>query len=303
MKLKNEKKISSFFFLIVDDGGFYRTWPEGKGELIDFSAYLNLVRLSKYFNIQIVLACTTKFFDIHGVSESPQVHKDTARIINLLETHSERIIVADHGYDHLFGNNYCEFYDYKCKNSRPVIDQEKHIDQSISIYRSLGWPIPQIFVPPAHGWEPGVTDRLYGERGIKYLTSYLWLKQPIVKLANILPNNWKSIFKPKFEYPKVSQYLEVLPRLGLGIAAHYTNISTLGWWKAYHSIVPMNLMLSILLHRRSVNQPHNYTAHIANFSGEENYRQWYKFLENVANKKARLVKTFDESLQLWHSHN
>lgn len=291
-----------FFFLVVDDGGFYQTWPDGYGELIDFSAYTNLVRLAENFQIQIVLACTTQFLDIQGVSESPRPHKDTFQLITLLENHSDCITIADHGYDHKFGNSYCEYYDYKDSRRRPVVEQERHIDQCMAIYKSLGWPAPQLFVAPAHGWEPGVTDRLLAERGFRYLTSFLWFKNTITKSTDILGLGWKQFFAPQMEYPQTSPYLKILPRLGTGISSKSTYVQPLEWLRAYHSVVPTGFIQSMLLHRRIVDQPHNYAAHIANFVGDTNYRHWCELLEHIATNKASLAKTFAESIQLWQNH-
>ena len=292
-----------FFFLVVDDGGFYRTWPDNRGELVDFSAYTNLVRLAEQFDIQIVLACTTQFFDIHAVSESPRSHKDTSGLIALLEAHAERLIIAEHGYNHQFGESYSEFYDYKQRRRRDAREQERHIDQSMAIYESLGWPVPQLFVAPAHGWEPSVTDRLLAQRGIRYLTSYLWIKNPIAKLRDVFPLGWKRFFEPQVKYPHTSPDLMILPRLGLGIPARATYMRRLEWQRAYQRVVPTGYLQSILLHRRKVSQPHNYMAHIANFAGESNYRQWSHFLERLAStKKVYLVKTFEESIKRWQSH-
>jgi len=294
--------MANFFCLVVDDGGFHRMRPDGDGMQVDFSAYTNIARLARHFDVQIILACTTKFLDVHLVSESPRPHEDTPRIIALLEAHRDRIIVADHGYDHRWGNSYLEFYDYKHRYGRPADEQERHIDQSMMVYENLGWPVPKLFVAPSHGWEPGVTDRLYAERGVRYLTSYVWIKNVITGPLDILRLGPKRLFEPQMKYPQNSPYLEVLPRLGLNIPSSSTQVSAFEWLRAYHSVVPTGSVRSMLLHRRMVSQPHNYAAHIANFAGDANYRRWCNFLEQVAANKARLAKTFDESLELWRHH-
>jgi hypothetical protein len=287
-----------FFFLLVDDGGFSSTKPE-YGYKIDFSAYKNLVRLALHFDIQIGLACTSRYFDINGVSKLPKVHKDTRRIIDLLEKYRDRIIIADHGYDHIFGEGYREFYDYGTKMKRPVHEQEEHIDQSIAIYRSIGWPVPELFVPPAHGWEPGVTDRLYAERGLKYLSSYLWLKQPLKNIKVLKPQKWSGFFEPRVKYPETSKYLKILPRLGFGISSSCLKIHRLNWEKAFLSVFPTNRIFSLLFQRRIITQPHNYKAHLANFSGENNFKGWRALLNRIADRKALLTRTFEESIDLW----
>jgi hypothetical protein len=296
------KSKSPFFFLIVDDGGFFSTEPED-GYAIDFSAYRNLVRLALEFDIQIGLACTSRYFDINGISESPNTHKDTQRIIDLLEKYRDRIIIADHGYDHVFGEGYCEFYDYKGRVKRPIHEQEKHIDQSIAIYRSIGWAAPELFVPPAHGWEPGITDRLYAERGLKYLSSYLWLKHPLKNAKELTPAALVRFFKPAFTYPERSNYLEILPRLGFGISSKCLRINRITWEKAFLSVFPTNRVYSLLFHRRKIVQPHNYKAHLANFSGETNFHGWRILLDRIAKQKATLAGSFKESIKLWHQHS
>ena len=83
--MKNRSNTEHFFFLVVDDGGFQHSWPDNRGELIDFSAYENIVRLAQSFNIQIVLSCTTRYLDIDRVSTNPSPHKDSKRLIKLIE--------------------------------------------------------------------------------------------------------------------------------------------------------------------------------------------------------------------------
>lgn len=295
----SDKKKRAFFFLVVDDGGFERIFPDNRGSLIDFSAYKNLVRLADSFDIQIVLACTVKFLDIHRVTKFPAPHVNSKRLISFLESHFDKLVLADHGYDHQFGKSYCEFYDYVNDIHRSATEQAEHIDQNIDVYRSLKWEVPDLFVAPAHGWEPGVTDRLYAARGIRYLSSYLWIKHPVKRWSDILSLGMNKWFKPKIEYPSNSNYLEVLPRLGLGLPSDSTSISRLAWIKAYHSVVPTGLIRSILIHRRMVRQPHNYAVHIANFSGDSKYKEWSVFLENLNHGKVYFPKTYKESIRLW----
>lgn len=291
-----------FFSLVIDDGGFLRTYPDDKGDPVDFSAYENLVKIAQRFGIQIVLSCTSKFFDINKISENPQPHEDTPRIISLLERNSDYLIFADHGYEHQFNDSYSEFNNYISGIPRPVHEQEKQLDQSIAIYRSLGWPNPQLFVPPQNGWEPGVTDRLCAERGIKYLIAFLRIITSITKLFNPFNKKQKPFFKAKIVYPHNSKYLEILPRLGLGIPSYVQNIKGFMWKMAYQRVVPINLIVSSLLYRKSVTQPHNYMAHIVNFVGDNNFRNWCKFIESIGKKNVTLPASFNESLKLFHSH-
>jgi hypothetical protein len=290
---------NKFFFLVVDDGGFQHLWPNKQGETVDFSAYENLLRLANAFDIQIGLACTTRFLDVHRISNRPAPHADSLRVINLLERNSDRLLVADHGYDHQFGSRYCEFHDYHTGRKRPLSEQEEHLEQSIKIYQSLGWPVPHMFVPPAHGWEPGITDQLYANHGFHFLSSVLWIKNSLPKPHNFIRPKREQIFSPLISYPDHSNYLKILPRLGLGIPSQATDIDPLRWYRAYHSVLPTNTAHAYLWHRRQTTQPHNYMAHIGNFAFEENYRAWHRLLERISETKAYLATSFNESIILW----
>lgn len=297
----NRQPSTAFFQMIVDDGGFERTWPEPRGEKIPFAAYRNIVRLAKHFEIQIVLACTTRFLDVHRVSGSPGPHSDSGRLIDLLGRHRNRIIVADHGFDHIFGSGYAEFYDYRTGTAPDESAQRRRIEESRKIYDSLKWPFPPVFVPPAHGWQPGVTDRLYAEAGAKFLSGVLWIKSGIADLTGATRANLFHPMRPAVSYPGRSPYLKILPRLGLGIPSAMMKVSRLFWWKAFHSVFPASPIYGYIWHRRRVGQPHNYMAHVANFASEENYRRWKRFLQKIRSEKCRLARSFSESVALWEA--
>ncbi len=292
------KRKTPHFFLVVDDGGFDRALPCGRGAPVRFAAYENLLRLAKDFGIQVVLACTTSFLDLDRVTPRTRPHADSRRLVDFLERNHDHIRVADHGYSHQWGDRYVEFYDYRTGEVRPAAEQERHIEWSRRIYRSLGWRFPEIFVAPGHGWEPGVTDRLYAERGCRFLTSMLWLKRPLSKTGLPAPGGFREIFRPWRIYPEVSDHLLVLPRLGLLIPADYDSPGRSVWLRARLAVLSRSRLISYLLHRHPAAPPHNYMAHIMNFTTEQALRGWERFLRRIASR-VRLASTFEESVALW----
>lgn len=289
-------------FLVVDDCGFARTFPDNRGRPIDFSAYLNLVRLADALDTQVVLAVTTKFLDVDRITPTPAPHADTPRLIALIERHPHRLRVADHGYDHQFGPNYGEFYDYHRGRRRAPGEQARHLDLSAAVFRRLGWPQPELFVAPAHGWQPGVTDRLVAERGGRFLTSQLWLKHALARPADLKRLACGRLFRPQTVYPDHSCHLEVLPRLGVGITSEAMPPGGLDGLKLHWSVVPTGGVAALLLHRRRVSQPHNYSVHIGNFAGHRALRRWQRWLERIARRKAVFPPTFEASVRCWRTH-
>lgn len=290
---------NGYFMLAVDDGGFYRTFPDEKGAVIDPSAYTNLARLAEEFDTQIIIACTTSFLDIKRASRHPRPHANTTRILDTLEKHSDRLIVADHGYSHTLGSAYKEFYDHRSGQRLTRSLQTDHVEQSISVYRSLGWPVPELFIPPAHGWEPGVTDQILSEYGFRYLSSILWVKQGFPSMRQSPAGFLRDFQTPEHVYPDRSKFLTILPRLGLGIPSYRTRIPSHMWYRAYASVLPASRLNQLLWHRHRVTNPHNYMAHIANFCFDANYRSWRKLLERIVDKKMQIAPSFKSSLEVW----
>lgn len=294
----NPTKASPFFFLVVDDGGFEQIMPDAKGPRIPFSAYRNLLTLAETFDIQIVLACTTAFLDIHRATPKATPHQDSKALVALLEQHNDRLLVADHGYSHLFQGRYTEFFDPQL-GSRDEQEQRQHIEYSLQVYESLGWAPPTLAVPPAHGWEPGVTDRLYAEHGFTHLSSMLWLKRHFNGLRDIFSHNPLRLFQPRHQYPNSSEHLQILPRIGLNIPAGTTLESSLQLWRTRASVLPTPTLISWLIHRRLPDQPHNYIAHVANFVSDDALQGFITLFEELQKKGVYLAKSFDESLQLF----
>jgi len=64
------------------------------------------------------------------------------------------------------------------------------------------------------------------------------------------------------------------------------------------AVLSRSRFLCYLLHRRPVVQPHNYMAHIMNFSTDQALIGWEKFLRRIS-RKVRIASTFEESVTLW----
>ncbi len=288
------------FFLIVDDGAFRHVYPCGRSTEIPFTAYVNILRLTKEFDIQIVLACTASFMDVKRVTPGAKPHADSGRLIDFLGKHTDRIILADHGYSHRWRERYVEFHDYRRDERRPEPEQKQHVEWCARIYQSLGLPFPEIFVAPAHGWEPGVTDRLYATQGVRFLSAVLWLKRTLSETGFPAPRAWPLIFQPHLVYPDSSPWLTILPRQGLLIPSHLAAPGRTEWLKARLAVTARSRAFSYLLHRHQALQPHNYMAHIMNFATDEAFRGWVRFLMKIS-AKVTLVPTFAESLVHWRA--
>lgn len=288
------------FFFAVDDGGFSHLYPDGLGPHIEFSAYENLLTLAQEFGLTVPVAVTAKFIDFSNISGIAECHRDSEALIGLLKKHPEHIEPAHHGVTHKMGDSYYEFFNPRSGLARPEQEQTRIAQVSSKIWRAAGLPSPQTLVPPAHGWEPGVTDKVFAAQGVKYLISLRHEKVPLedVRAGSLL--NFGRALRPVFSWSH-SDYLEFLPRASMGISSHHFAISPLRASLVRHLVKPYRNAGQRLLQRTwRPRVPHSYMTHIGNFMGPDNLRFWREFLSWVQkHPRLQLAHNNAEAIALW----
>jgi len=264
------------FFFIIDDGGFdYATGDQGSGK-IGMDAYENIVRLATDFGIKIPVCFTAKFMDKENISGVGRPLEYASELVDFLKRNSDAIEIGYHGLTHEYQNHVGEFFCLDSGVRVPETIQKDHINKSKDIFDYWQLKFPEIFVPPYHAWERGVTDRLAADFGVRYLVS----------CRKIRYNG------NKYQWEK-SSYIEFLPRTGLGLYGNdydidcaktrriklYPKKNIVEFAKDY--IIPQKLYSRLRLSRLIANAPvHSYMAHIGNFSGRS-IKFWYELLNFV----------------------
>lgn len=247
-------------FVVVDDGGFpyvNANNPDNPGDTITFDAYTNILKLAKEFKIRIPICFTMQYLDIHNVSGCAQPLSYATELVDLIKNNQEYMEVGYHGLTHQYKHHIGEFYLLDIHAPVPEEIQREHIYKSYLIFRDLGLDFPKLFVPPYHGWEPRVTDRILAEYGVRYLVSHLHLR-----------------FKGQTYKWSNSRYLTLLPREDMGIWNYDINLPIDKLDEVKRWLVPRSLINIFLLSRRFVNKAvHSYMAHIGNFMNP-NYAFW-----------------------------
>lgn len=274
-------------FLVVDDGGHPYVDISSPEKTIPFDAYTNILKLAREFEIRIPIAFTMKYLDINNVSGCGQTVSYTRELIDLVENNQEYIEIGYHGLTHDIENHIGEFFLLDANTPVPEEIQRDHIHKSYLVFKDLGWKFPELFVPPTHIWELGVTDKILAEYGVKYLISKLAFK-----------SKWGHTYKWK-----ASQYLTLLPRTNLGIWAWDLDISRdkLGVIKKW--IIPRNIINRMILSELGwnifskplFNKPvHSYLINIGNFSGKsiDFWEGFFRYIKQ--NSKYDLVKSNED---------
>jgi len=268
------------FFLVVDDGGFPSTDPGKDSVPITMRFYENILRLATRYGMRIPICFTMKFLDINHISPEAAPLPYAKELIVFIKENEENIEFGYHGLTHEYEGKLVEFFDTYTNSKVPSSFQSSHIDESFQIIESLSLPQPEIFVPPSHAWEPGVTDKLLSQYGIKYLISY-----PKLRFAG-----------QKYIWNR-SSFLAFLPRRTLGISHNDVNLDSgivkrtrlrvvkvdVNWAKKF--ICPRNIYYNVRFERSLSALPtHSYMTHIGNFS-DRAMDFWYKLFEFVMNRK------------------
>lgn len=162
----------------------------------------------KYNSIEIIVAVTPKFVD--------QSSQRELMLDWLKKSKQNNIQIAAHGFTHEHLGNATEFFHFNSLVEEKVqIDKLKQMTQW---FNDNGFN-KNYFIPPAHGWEKGVTDKILRRMGYKELFSREVEKRPLSDMVNILS---QGFLKYRFED---SQYIKVRWRLGLFIPYAATSIS------------------------------------------------------------------------------
>ena len=154
--------------------------------------------VSKY-DIELVLGVTPAFIDCHP---------NGRELISWLQMNQSHVSIAAHGLLHTHDGGATEFFHFD--SQVPFNEQKKRLT---SMYN---WFVEKdiattMFIPPAHGWEVGVTDRFLYDLGYKELLSREVEKRSISDLRGLFR---KGLIK--FRYTK-SEYQIIRWRVGMFI--------------------------------------------------------------------------------------
>lgn len=286
------------FFFIVDDGGFNFALPNNEKE-ITMEFYVNIVRLAKKYNIKIPVCFTMKYFDKENISGYGTPLKYIDDLIEFLKENNNFIEVGFHGLLHEHKNHIGEYYCLDTNTKVREEIQEEYIKKSKSIFEYWELDFPQLFVPPYHAWENGITDKILSKYGVKYLVSFRKLK-----------------FNNHFYEWKNSIYLNFLPRESLGIYGkdYYYNSNLNIKLKFFPQksienfvkshIQPQNFFNRFRLRKTlKENIVHSYMLHIGNFDCSFN-ELWQKTLDYVLeNEDLYLCKSNEDAVYYFHKIN
>ncbi len=254
------KQGKSPVLIVVDDGGFpsvnaYN--PDNPGEEIPFDVYKNLLKLARQFEIRIPICFTMRYLDVNNVSGCAEPPSYATELVDLVKNNQEYIEIGYHGLTHHYQHHVGEFYMLDIHTPVPEEVQREHIHKSSLIFNDLGLDFPELFVPPYHAWELGVTDKLLAEQGVKYLVSNFQVRHG----------------RQKYRLSG-SRYLMLLPREDMGIWSNDVKITVdklkmVKRWLLPRSILD-NFRFSLKLSQKPV---HSYMTHIGNFMNAS-YEFW-----------------------------
>jgi predicted deacetylase len=259
------------FFIVVDDGGHPCVGPQGHQYEIGIAAYRTILRLAEEFGIRIPICFTMKYLDKKNISGCAKPLDYVDELIGLLKANQKHIEVGYHGLTHEHEKHAGEFYCLDTGRPVPAALQEEHIEKSAEIFSYLGLDFPELFVPPYHAWEHGVTDELVSRLGVKYLVSF-------PKLAY---GGHVYLWPP-------SRFLYFLYRGEIGLYSYHTDLNNRHLQTAQKLALPRKLVVN-LRHRRTLfnRRIHSYMVHIGNFL-PQNYAFWMKLL-TWAKESPRIV--------------
>lgn len=273
---KHRNKKYPFFFLI-DDGGFnYALAPLKKGK-ITLNNYENILKIAKKFNLKIPICFTMKYLDKKNLSGQSQVLDYIDELIDLLKNNQQYLEIGYHGLTHEYQGQQGEFFCLSKNQPVPLAIQKQHFIKSKNIFDFWQLPFPQIFVPPDHAWQLGVTDKLASEFGVKYLISCQ-----------------KMVFQNHHYQWQNSSWLKFLPRKSLGLNSNdfYLNPKQIRYLRFFppknlldfvkSCIIPQGFLNRVRIHKTLFNQPtHSYITHIGNFS-QASLQFWSQLLHLVS---------------------
>lgn len=264
--------------LVFDDGGFTTTDSDGSGSPLPFAVYDRIAELACKHKVALPIAVTAKFLDVNNISGHGMANPDAERIIQFFKDNKETVPLWNHGLTHQFGSEFTEFFSYPQSKVLSEEAHHRHFSLSQKIFEEVGLPT-QIFVPPGHGWEQNVTDRIASQYGITTIairefektTAKAWLKEPL---------------KPYKKQWEPSMHLNTMYRLGLGIQYDQDRFSENDFFKVKKYLRPANILQRFSIHRtlRTVHSPNHYFAHVQNIRHSESVGFFNDVILRILNK-------------------
>jgi predicted deacetylase len=252
------------FFIVVDDGGHPQVGLKGERDDIGISVYRTILKLAGEFQLRIPICFTMKYLDKENSSGFAEPLSYLDELIALLTENQNLIEIGYHGLTHEYDNHPGEFYCMDLHRPVPPSVQEQHLEMSAEIFSHLGIDFPELFVPPYHAWEQGVTDRLTAQFGVKYLVSFPRLS-----------------FEGRVYSWSPSRFLHFLHREDLGIYSYHKRLNDDHLKTAQKLALPRKMIDRLRLRRTFFDtRIHSYMVHIGNFF-PENYPFWKKLLKWV----------------------
>lgn len=230
---------------------------------------------------RIPICFIMKYMDVENISGVGMPLDYVYDLIEFLKNNEKYIELSYHGLTHRYKNHIGEFYCLDINKPVSVKAQKRHIEMSAKIFDYWNLDFPELFVPPFHAWESGVTDKILSEYGVKYLVSHTGLEY-----AN-----------HTYKWGK-SNYLTFLPRANMGIWTYQTNLSEDMLKNCKKNIMPRTILCK-LQSRRLYDKPvHSYMAHIGNFM-PKNYDFWIKTLNIIRNKRCIICRNNKMAIKLY----
>jgi hypothetical protein len=283
------------FFLIIDDGGFEYAIDEQADTKVGISTYENILRLAKNYSIRIPICFTMKHLDKENISGMGLPLEYSDELIEFLKENKAYVEIGFHGLTHEYNGHCGEFFRMDDGETVPEEIQRKHIQESEAIFASHGLSFPKIFVPPYHGWQRGVTDRLIAVAGGKYIVSIDRMR-----------------FMGKSYHWAGSAHLTFLPRASMGISGSdldlrledrkriklYPEKSRLDFVRDH--LKPQRLAARIRISRSLYNRPvHSYMTHIGNFCSSS-MDFWFRLFDTVAaDSRMCLCRSNEEAVKYY----
>ncbi len=283
------------FFFIIDDGAFPYALPE-KECPVGMKVYENILKIAKAFQVRIPICLTLKHLDSTGISKEADPVPYCDELVSFLKENQKYLEIGYHGLTHEYQQHVGEFFRLDTNQAVPEEVQREHIQLSQDIFESWGLNFPELFVPPYHAWEEGVTDRLLSELGVKYIVS-----MPILKVG-AHHYTWKG-----------SQHLAFYPRKSLGLSGSDCHFSMNDFRKirfypqktvlefVKDHIQPISLMSKLRIHHSLFPKPvHSFMTHIGNFF-DESLDFWLKLFEYVEkNEELYLCRSNEDAMQFYN---
>ena len=266
------------FFLVIDDGARPYLQDGNQRIPITIQNYQLILEIASSFDIILPVAYTFRYLDINNLSGLGGALDYADELIGFIHESQCQLPLyhhgLTHGYDYVVDDpcwtaTHAEFFDID--HGRPISEKQQawHITMCSRICKCLGFKPPEVFVPPCHVWEPGLTDCLLAASGITQIITV-----PRMRFQRIVYH---------FEN---SSYLRVLPRKSIGIYHNMTgsalNSQTLRI--ALRQVVPMHWFWRLREHRTWANPiVHSYYAHITNFYPDTR-EFWFRFFDVIRSR-------------------